>query len=269
MIPSLPSPLPPVDQALLKLTLRFVPKPERNDWMRCWQAELWHRHYHRSRLSCGAADLYSGLIRDAIWLRMESLRQALAGTAFLCVTVLCCFLVLVTLPLVAFLGSWHALLVLLGTSAARFLFEAVLVTLVSFGTSQQGIEHSSSAVSFVQIRGQMFLIIKLVLVLLIAFFLSTDLSQPFHAMHPFTAEVLQPQLFVLMALLGLRWNLQDQKNRCKHCLHELAAPARVGRPSWNFLDSNGTELICKDGHGLLSIPEIETSWRESSRWIAS
>jgi hypothetical protein len=44
-------------------------------------------------------------------------------------------------------------------------------------------------------------------------------------------------------------------------------PARVGRPSRNLLEWNGTELNCKQGHGLLSVPEMETSWCQSSRWV--
>lgn len=61
-------------------------------------------------------------------------------------------------------------------------------------------------------------------------------------------------------MFGLRWTLAEQEQRCKYCLQSLQNPARVGRPSHNLLEWNGTELNCKWGHGLLSIPEIETSW---------
>jgi hypothetical protein len=73
--------------------------------------------------------------------------------------------------------------------------------------------------------------------------------------------------FVLFALIGLRWAVRDQEERCKHCLRSLTTPARVGRPSHNLLEWNGTELSCKHGHGLLNIPEIETSWCQYSHWI--
>jgi hypothetical protein len=73
--------------------------------------------------------------------------------------------------------------------------------------------------------------------------------------------------FFFFALLGLRWAIGDQEQRCKHCLRSLTTPARVGRPSHNLLEWNGTERSCKHGHGLLSIPEMETSWCRSSRWI--
>jgi hypothetical protein len=74
-------------------------------------------------------------------------------------------------------------------------------------------------------------------------------------------------LFVPLALIGLRWAFADQEQRCKQCLRMLAGPARVGRPSHNLLEWNGTELACKQGHGLLSVPEMETSWCDSSRWV--
>ena len=150
----------------------------------------------------------------------------------------------------------------------RFLCEAVLVTLVGFATASRTVEHTSRTAPLSLLRAQAFQVAKVVLVLMTTFVLSTDVTAPIHAAHPFTAEIIQPQLFVFLALLGLRWNFQDQDNRCKHCLRALAMPSRVGRPTWNFLDFNGTEMSCRDGHGLLSIPEMETSWCRSSRWIA-
>jgi hypothetical protein len=47
----------------------------------------------------------------------------------------------------------------------------------------------------------------------------------------------------------------------------MATPAGVGRPSHNLLEWNGTELTCRHGHGLLSVPEMETSWCRSSHWV--
>ena len=47
----------------------------------------------------------------------------------------------------------------------------------------------------------------------------------------------------------------------------LALPARVGRPSRNLLEWNGSEMNCKRRHGLLSVSEMETSWCDAIRWI--
>lgn len=273
-LPSLPSPLPRADRALLRIARTIVPPADRADWLRSWHAELWHRHNPRARVvrsatSRSAADLYPGLVSDAVWLRTEGLRKAFTGTALLCIAFLGGLLFLSALPLLLSLGSMHGLVAFISAHTMLFLSEATLVAFVSFATSSRSIEHTSPEGAFSQLRVQLFLASKLSLVLLTAFVLSMDLAQPVHALHPFISELLQPQFFVLMALVGQRWNFRDQDNRCKHCLRTLSTPARVGRPSWNFLDSNGTELLCKDGHGLLSIPEIETSWRPSSRWIAA
>jgi hypothetical protein len=269
MILPLPSPLPRTDRMLLRASLRLTPPDDRENWLRCWQAELWHRHHLRDASTTGAADLYAGLIRDALWLRGESWRIALTGTAVLCLLVLSTLLLLTSLPLLVLTGTPHALMLFLIAAGPRFLCEASLVTIVSFATASQYIEHAARAATLTQLRTRLFEAAKLASVLAIAFLLSTDVFQPIEATHCFLAEILQPLAFVLLALCGLRWSFQDGDGRCKHCLRALASPARVGRPSWNFLDTNGTELLCTRGHGLLSIPQIETSWRRSSRWIAA
>jgi hypothetical protein len=254
---------------LLRAGLRLTPPDDRENWLRCWQAELWHRHHPHDASTTGAADLYAGLIRDALWLRGESWRIALTGTAVLCLLVLSTLLLLTSLPLLVLTGTPHALMLFLIAAGPRFLCEASLVTIVSFATASQYIEHAARAATLTQLRTRLFEAAKLAFVLAIAFLLSTDVFQPIEATHCFLAEILQPLGFVLLALCGLRWSFQDGDGRCKHCLRALASPARVGRPSWNFLDTNGTELLCTRGHGLLSIPQIETSWRRSSRWIAA
>ena len=70
-----------------------------------------------------------------------------------------------------------------------------------------------------------------------------------------------------ICLLGLRWTLRDQRQRCPECLRKLTHPARVGQPSRNFLAWNGTELMCAGGHGLLHVPELSTSWFSTQRWL--
>jgi hypothetical protein len=114
---------------------------------------------------------------------------------------------------------------------------------------------------------QIFFLLKTLQVLLLSFLVSVDLCVPLHGSSPVTADLLQMFAFVFFALIGLRWVISDQEQRCKQCLRSLTTPARVGRPSHNLLEWNGTERSCKHGHGLLSIPEMETSWCQSSRWI--
>jgi hypothetical protein len=44
-------------------------------------------------------------------------------------------------------------------------------------------------------------------------------------------------------------------------------PASVGLASRTFLGWNGTEMICMDGHTLLHVPAMPTSWFSDQRWL--
>jgi hypothetical protein len=272
MTPVLPSPLPAFDRRLLALSARLVPAAQREDWLRCWQAELWHSLHHSlqhpARQRSSTPGLHSGLFRDALWLRGESCRLTLQGTALLCLAILLTLVAIAALPCLYTAGSWQAFLLTLAGDLPRFLCEATLIVFVGFASGQQTIAHTARRGALAHLRSTLFLAAKTVLVLTFAFLITTDLCQPFSAFLPFTSALLQNLVFVLIALVGLRWSLADQGQRCKHCLRALSNPARVGRPSWNFLDSNGTELLCPQGHGRLSVPEIQTSWRRSSEWLA-
>lgn len=280
---ALPTPLPPVDRALLRMMRFAVPPAEREEWMRSWQAELWHQHHHASK-ACGLPSpghtgsfhrtkgLASGLIQDALWLRTESWNRIFSGTATLCLATLALLLVISALPILVTAGNWKAFALFITHNEQRFALESILIVFVSLAASAGYMEtttllhRGASNVSLV--RRPLFFAAKTMLLLLFTFLLSTDLLQPLHAYSPITAELLQNLAFLLMALIGLRWSSQDSDGRCKQCLRSLAAPSRVGRPSHNFLEWSGTELVCRHGHGMLTIPELETSWCRSSAWIA-
>jgi hypothetical protein len=85
---------------------------------------------------------------------------------------------------------------------------------------------------------------------------------------PNTAFLIQFVTGVPTLLFAFRWILHDQRRRCPECLRLLSNPARVGQASCNFLNWNGTELLCVRGHGLLHIPELPTSWFSTQRWLA-
>lgn len=268
----LPSPLPRFDRNLLRVVRRLVPGDEREEWSRTWEAELWHLHHRRRahgvRPRRIASSLSVGLTRDALWLRTERLRRSYTGTPALCLAALaglCFFSMLLSLALA---GSLHSLALYLDGPFRRSFLEAPLIVFVAFATaSQRHAEQGASGSRLCWIKRQLLFAGKTLLVLLLAFLLSADVCLPLHESLPNTADVLQIFFFSVFALVGLRWNFRDQEQRCKRCLRSLAMPARVGRPSYNLLEWNGTELICKHGHGLLSIPEMETSWCQSSLWI--
>jgi hypothetical protein len=269
---SVPPKLPGFERNLLSHVSKLVPSDEREEWARTWHAELWYMHQrsHHRHVSplAGVIDLSIGLTRDALWLRTEKWRVAFSDTATLCLASLLGLSLLSTLIALALAGGWHSLHPYLRDQLTRSLIAAPQVLFVLLATAPRRHSGQSSITRWrFWMKRQFFFILKTLQILLLAFLLSVDLCVPLHAAIPLTADLLQLFAFVLFALLGLRWALRDQEQRCKHCLRSLSTPARVGRPSHNLLEWNGTELNCKHGHGLLSIPEMETSWCQSSHWV--
>lgn len=117
------------------------------------------------------------------------------------------------------------------------------------------------------VRRSLFLGSKVVLVLVMSYFGSLSAAFAASWSSPNTSVYLQLLSCFLITLGGVQWCLRDQSQRCPVCLERLQHPARVGEPSRNFLAWNGTELICTDGHGLLHVPEIQTSWFGEPRWL--
>lgn len=267
MIPALPSPLSRADRMLLEAMQWMVPAAEREDWLRGWQAELWHRAHARG--AGNTPNLLFGVLQDALWLRTESVSEALIGTPTLCLLLLASLLLVTTIPAVMVVGNLQGFMRLVAEQSARMAGEAALVVFVSLATAVTSLEENINGPHRLRLKAWLFLYAKMTLILLLFWSLSTDLTWPIRQLFPFTAVIVQNLLFVFFSLLGLRWSSLDSALRCQQCLHALASPARVGRPSWNFLEFNGTALVCKQGHGHLSVPEIETSWRQSSVWIAS
>jgi hypothetical protein len=270
MSPNVVSTLPFFDRNLLRLVEKIVPAGERAEWSRTWRAELWHMH-HRDRRGKDlgiTVDLSIGLTCDALWLRTDSWSRALSGTPALCLASLMGLCVLSTLLGLALNGSWRAFAMYTRGPFERSALAAMLVVFVSFATMSRGrIEQGSTSKGRFGLRRQAIFWAKAVLVLLLACLLSADICRPIYAVFPMWAYALQLLMFVPFALIGLRWAFADQERRCKQCVRMLAMPARVGRPSHNLLEWNGTELACKQGHGRLNVPEMETSWCDRSQWV--
>ena len=74
--------------------------------------------------------------------------------------------------------------------------------------------------------------------------------------------------FIVGAMGVLFWSIADQRARCKECLRLLCSPVRIGCPGCLLLNWSGTELLCSEGHGVLHVPELASSWDiESEQWI--
>jgi hypothetical protein len=252
------------DHYMLRAGAAIVPAADRDDWRRNWHAELWHMHHRRHRTNINS--LSAGLLRDALWLRAESWRRAYTGTAILCLASLLGLCAIAALLGIAACG-WEQFRALVDSRLIRFLVESPLVVAVAFATSSSRyIDQRTTGRTLCWIRRQLFLSVKIALLLVLAFLLSIDLCLPLLPHTPMTADALQVFTFELCAIVGLMWAFRDQDQRCKHCLCALSTAAQVGRPSHNLLEWTGTQQACRFGHGVFSTPEMLSSWRQHSQW---
>ncbi len=72
-------------------------------------------------------------------------------------------------------------------------------------------------------------------------------------------------LFITVYVLALRWCMRDQQRRCAICLARLSLPVSIGTCASVFEPAT-VEFVCLQGHGTLSVPQIETG--EPSRWTS-
>ena len=261
---------------LLRHAARIVPPADRAEWSRFWHAELWCPQ-HPADFGSGirtrprATDLYAGLVCDALWLRYERCRCVLRGSVTLCLLTLALACNAALVLVACGLGRWQLVTAHLSLEYGRFLVATPLVLLVTFLTASRRPAHAAPRMDRPArcrdwLRRGSFFAAKAALLFVLAYLLSATLCMPLAASLPNTAAFLQIPIFVVLSVLGLRWSFEDQERRCKHCLYLLDAPARVGRPSHNLLEWSGTALVCARGHGVLSIPELETSWHQTSQW---
>jgi len=112
-----------------------------------------------------------------------------------------------------------------------------------------------------------FLLVKIALLLAIAYFLSLDLAYCNTTSFSVGSEYVQLISSFLICLFGMRWVLLDQRHRCPVCLRRVTHPVQVGVGSRTFLGWNGTELFCMGGHTMLHVPALPTSWFSAQRWV--
>lgn len=115
-------------------------------------------------------------------------------------------------------------------------------------------------------RGWLFLVAKIAL-LLPLLYCGPLLIANVLASAPGSEQLIQTFATIAGALLSAWWLLEDQRQRCPHCLRKLTSPARVGERSRSFLGFSGMEFVCAEGHGLLHVPDYPTSWFASQRWL--
>ena len=112
-----------------------------------------------------------------------------------------------------------------------------------------------------------FFIVKIAVLLGVVYFASIDFGCSFVQPLSHLAGLIQGASSFTLCLFGVSWAFRDQQQRCPVCLSCMAHPVEVGQLSRTFLEWNGTELICANGHTLLHIPETPTSWFGAQRWL--
>jgi len=138
------------------------------------------------------------------------------------------------------------------------------ITSVSLGESSVSPQNTSWTRRFTRWS---FLCTKIALLLPIVYFASLDMAYSFTTPYSNASAYIQLISTFALCLFGLRWILRDQRQRCPVCLRVVEHPAQVGQASRTFLAWNGTELMCMDGHTLLHVPGIPTSWFGAQRWL--
>lgn len=264
MTPLSCSPPGPPDRRLIRYGQHIVPQANREMWVRYWRAELWQFR------GLGAASprhsLAAGLVLDAVWLRKESWRRSISGSALLCLTSLALLLIAASLPVLVLAGNVTACAAMIESSLPAFAFGSLPVIVIGLFRLRISVELRALPL-YCRVKACIFDLCKISLLFSLTFLVSIDLVAPLHSLSSFPGFLLQSFVFALLALMALHWAVLDRSLRCRHCLRSLAEPLRVGRPSHNFLEWNGFEMLCTRGHGQLKVPEIETSSCRSSWWF--
>lgn len=268
-----------LEDKVLPLAGVLVPEVRRTEWLQEWNAELWqlrhHRHYLRDRRLLGPLSLAYGLIADAAWLRMDWVRSSARGSAAACLQSLTSYCLLCVAMGWVLAGSWHGFVAVL---AAHFFglfgFGAIPAVFASVATYplrplRCDRRHARTEEGFLSARTRwnLFLVAKIVLTLTLCFLASVVVTEPLRMVAGRCADWGELFSSALAVTLGMRWALLNQEQRCQKCLRMLSEPTRVGAASRNFLEWNGMELACAEGHGLLHVPEMQGSWCWYDRWV--
>jgi hypothetical protein len=242
----------------------LAPCDQRAELVREWRSELWYIPRRRAML------FSLGAFRDALWLRRNNLSSVTRTkihleSPFSCLAFLSTLAALSTFVAVRLLApvlepSWPLTTRnLTGACIGMLLFSCLFLpgTLAVWRPpASRGPMPWRSG-----LRRGIFLALKIALV------------QPMMLCGSIL-QILMGQLgafsilaFYAVFILGLRWVITDQQQRCPVCLRLLTAPIRIGSPSRTFLEWYGAESTCSRGHGLLHISENASSFSPKPQWL--
>ena len=272
-----------VEAVCLRCAALLVPAASRQEWLAEWCAELWHLQHssagEQQRRVFDRASLVHGIFADAFGLRLDQLQQlrsaeGKSGSARWCLQMLLALCAFCALAEFWISGSWRGLMSAMDSHfSGCFVYVVLPASFVAFSTSplrpRKCDRKRSRLAGFLSAntRWNLFLAAKVLLTLIWGFLLSAVITMAAHKTIGHWADWVELLATALTVILSLRWALLNQERRCQHCLRMLSRPTRVGFASRNFLDWNGTELICADGHGLLHVTEMQGSWCWYDLWV--
>ena len=265
---------------VLPIASGLAPAAKRAEWVREWQAEFWQLQHGKRRVRSERGELHEalslayGMFADAAWLRLDWARESARGSAYTCLWVLSVYCLLCAATERVAAGSWWLFFRVLTT---HFFGEFVLVAVPAIFAAvatypvrplRCNRQHPGSK-GWLSTRAKwnLFLAVKVMLTLALGFLATLVAAGPARMVLGKYSDWFELAMYAVTVTLGLRWALLNQEQRCQKCLRMLSQPTRVGYASRNFLEWNGTELICADGHGLLHVPEMQGSWCWYDLWV--
>jgi hypothetical protein len=263
-----------VHLAILWTGARIVCESDRAEWRAEWQTELWYAMEDGGRGQLTSFCL--GSWRDALWKRKNAGIGRRHGSVLMIAdrpgfpeppAIECAhplespFRCLALLGLLALVAMFVSLsgpeAPLSGGKLLVGLFPlcAIFWPVVAVTSGAGGSEYAHHRNWF---RRGCFCGVKMALLLLIVAFGASDL----------TGLTLRINVACLGAFLAIRWARLDQQRRCPNCLRLLDKPVRMGSGSRILLEWNGTELLCRRGHGVMHVPEMPAIWFRRPRWMS-
>ena len=155
----------------------------------------------------------------------------------------------------------------------RAFFIAMLMTLLALPASQplsggDARMEQQDLPRALKVRAAGFLFLQMALVVVSSGLVALVIASITHCNDPTEENSFQAVVTFALALPLLRVVLHGHRHRCPHCLQPLGHAAMVGSPSASFLDWYGVELACSQGHGLMHVPDMPTTWFPAPRWVA-
>ena len=249
---------------LVRTAAILTPCELRREWLDEWTAEL--RFVIDEHGGREALFFAIGSFRDALWLRrtrgfrVESPWACLLLLAVLALSaVSLAFAIPPSGKLKAMLDEDPGWSGLMGAHVIVMAAALIILSAISRFSRVHLPRIRSSPARINRLRRWTFLLSKFALAIPAAFFGSYDVASLLGV------PVLQAHGAIIAYVILFRWTLNDQRSRCPVCLRVLKPSASIGEFSHNFLEWYGSELFCAEGHGMLHVPKIATTY-DAQRW---